>query len=330
MQRESERNRSVSDWSWKLRLFLSADLVGSTAFKASKIEKYAPDWAPTFKDFFREFPPAIQNLYAQLPERFHPCSEKIAPWKFSGDEILFWVKLEDHREAASHLWVFREAVRSFPDQWIKKGLPLRLKATGWLAGFPVTNSEIQIGQTLDFIGPSIDLGFRITKYSDVRRFPLSADLALMLLDAIDQCEIKDGHFNLFFHGREQLKGVMGNEPYPIVWLDTKDGKLDVEEELLGVNRVSDPHKLKQFLRSFFDNASMMRRPFIKDDKGGRYHEIPAALEDLRLEMEAEGTDRTYLTATDSDQNETVTGPVREMKELPDLIKPEHHEPDSKE
>ncbi len=310
----------MSEWNWKLRLFLSADLVGSTAFKSSKVDRYAPEWAPTFKDFFRDFPPAVNAAYQRVPQGCQACEERLTPWKFSGDEILFWVQLNNHCEVATHLWAFKQAVSTFPEQWARKKVPLRLKATAWLAGFPVTNSEIKIGNALDFIGPAIDLGFRISKFSSVRRFTLSADLALMLLDAVDKCEIDRKHFHVYLHGREFLKGVIGNEPYPITWLDMNDGDLDLEEQLLGVHRDFRPDHLKDFLRSFIDATPLLRRPFINGDNDTRYGMIPPELEELRMEMQAEDSDRTYLTSQGNDDAD-AEGEPREIKGLPDELPP---------
>jgi hypothetical protein len=234
-------------WRWKLRLFASADLVGSTAFKAQQTNTRSPDWVPTFTEFFRDFPAEVQAQYATLPTLPAHCgvvAEQLRPWKFLGDEILFWVELGRHEDAASHLLAFKRAVREFPKKWQTKKLALRLKGAAWLAGFPITNREILIpaagGEPIqDYIGPSIDLGFRVAKFADERRFTMSADLALMLLDGVHRLEWEKEEFFLVLHGREVLKGVIGNESYPIVFLHTSDGKPDHEERLLGVEHRCD-------------------------------------------------------------------------------------------
>jgi len=154
--------RSMPDWSWKLRFFASADLVGSTAYKQSKSGS-TQEWARTFKEFFRSFPETVAAAYSRVPDKCPKCNERLLPWKFSGDEILFNAQLLNHHEVLSHLAAFKSAVREFPIEWEKKGVPLKLKATAWVAGFPVNNTELQIdGGALDFIGPSIDLGFTTT------------------------------------------------------------------------------------------------------------------------------------------------------------------------
>ena len=127
----------MGDWNWKLRLFASADLVGSTAYKStSSADK--PEWAATFKQFFRDFPLAVEREYSLVPDKCGTCQEHLRPWKFSGDEVLFWVELRSYRESIVHLAAFKQAVVSFSKLWLsEKKISLSLKATAWLAGFPV-------------------------------------------------------------------------------------------------------------------------------------------------------------------------------------------------
>ena len=154
-----------------------------------------------------------------------------------GDEILFNVVLRQYQEAATHLLAFKHAVSTFPTKWREKGIRLKLKATGWLAGFPVTNSEAEVpirdGKVVDYIGPSMDLGFRIARLSDERRFVVSADLAMMLLDALDNAELGKDCLRVRYLGRESLKGVIGGEPYPVFWIDLISPTN--EDRLLGHN-----------------------------------------------------------------------------------------------
>ena len=289
---------------------MSADLVGSTAYKASTANKPAksnesiPDWASTFKEFFRDFPTFVSQQYAPLrtkdnPQKLKPCPHEFKPWKYLGDEILFHVELEDHTEVPSHLWVFQKALASFPREWERKNIPLRLKGSAWLAGFPVTNREIEIetasGTTLDFIGPSLDLGFRLGKFADERRFILSADLGVMLLDALLHLEIDDeDDFRTVLHGNESLKGVIDNKPYPVVWLDLRDRQKDLEDELLGITRLHSHEKLRKYLTYFIEkNKPKLFRPFIEKDRDPKYHDIPEGILALREEMRSEESIRGY-------------------------------------
>lgn len=333
MQSESERIPLVSDSRWKLRLFLSVDVVGSTAYKSSfsnlKVQSVASEWAPVFRNFFRDFPSAVRYQYSQVDQNFFVgCKNQIEVWKFAGDEILMSVELHDFREVSTHLYVFKEVVKLFPQQWAEKKIPLRLKGTAWLAGFPVTNVEARLTideklEIVDFIGPSVDLGFRLTKFADTKRFPLSADLALMLLEAIETKRIPSDHFRLCYHGRESLKGIIGNDPYPVVWIDLTEGKQSREEELLGVATISEHSKLKDFLASVFaDDNSQLRSPFIAGDSDDRYGTIAPEMELLRQQMEAEGSSRTFTTNPQSEPPSLETADaLRKVEEPSDLLKP---------
>jgi hypothetical protein len=144
------------------------------------------------------------------------------------------------------------------------------------------------GDVLDFIGPSIDAGFRLTKFSTPKKFVLAADLALMLLDAIHRTEVAWDQFHLFYDGAEQLKGVLDGEPYPIVWLDMHNGAPDIEETLLGISKPTLPHLLRQFLAKFVDRK--MTRPFIEGDDESTYGRVSAPLQmkrDRMQEMESQ-------------------------------------------
>lgn len=303
----------MCSFEWTLRLFFSVDLVGSTAFKVAESKKDVPEWAHTFREFFRDFPLAIERHAAELGEKYFKCPESPRPWKFSGDEILFWVALTDHRQTATHIASFKSALLQFPNKWSESDVPLKLKATAWIAGFPVTNSEVSIrtdsSTTLDFIGPSIDAGFRLTKFSQPRKFILSADLALMLLDAIHRSELPWSDFHLFYDGVEPLKGVLDGEPYPVIWLDMEDGRQSTEEKLQGTARESKPHLLREYLAEFVDKK--MARPFIEGDNDEKYNKIPPTIIEKRDRMKAlESQTSETGTAEDSKGTEPEIPPPK--------------------
>ena len=71
---------------------------------------------------------------------------------------------------------------------------LRVKGTAWVAGFPVRNIELYIPKNMhknkaepecvrDFLGPSIDLGFRLSKKASEARLILSPSLAYLIASA---------------------------------------------------------------------------------------------------------------------------------------------------
>jgi hypothetical protein len=200
-----------------LRLFLSVDVTGSTLFKAKAQSQAAVIWLETFEALFTKFP---LMLTGELAVEFADESTlpRIDVWKVMGDEILF----NAVPERAEHLVLLvrglYSTMRRYEDIFFANQ-PLRLKASSWVATFPSPNIEIKIpelssvGQEhVDYIGPDIDLGFRISKFARPSSVTLSIDLVDLLLRA-------NNHHLLEFYllGREPLKGVLFGRPYPIIW-----------------------------------------------------------------------------------------------------------------
>ena len=201
-----------------LRLFMSADVAGSTSFKAqADLGGMAePAWLSVFRSFFTNFPIMLMGQTAaemadedSLPE--------IGVWKALGDELILTCPLQSAEEATHLVRALYLAMANFEKQYLGE-LPLRLKATAWVAQFPAPNIEIEIpelsgdGQILDFIGPSIDLGFRISKFSRPSTVALSLDLVELLLSSR-----KSDQLSFSILGREGLKGVHFGRPYPVIW-----------------------------------------------------------------------------------------------------------------
>lgn len=311
---------------WRLRLFLSVDLVGSTALKARD-----EHWLTLFKTFFREFPVNVSAAYrhaeiAELIERTGlPPPSPPSPWKFAGDEILFEATLENHLELPVHLRAFKNAVQEYV-----KRLPsekrLGLKATGWTAGFPVTNAEVAIGEgqpertiLRDYLGPSMDLGFRLGRLATKDRFVLSADLAWLLLRALHRLfEERSDRFAVFYGGREVLKGV-DEEPYPWFWIDMRDGFGHREEMAQGFDRerIHD-EALLRFVQEYLERHPAFERPFIASDPDPDLQTIPPSILE-RFDRTQSEESRSYTTEIDS---------AGEISPEPDLRDPDPLDPAS--
>jgi hypothetical protein len=144
-------------------------------------------------------------------------------------------------------------------------------------------------------------------------------LALMVLDAVDALEVDRSLFRIHLEAMERLKGVIGNEPYPILWLDMRDGKPLLEERLLGISRDFHSDDLKDYLRQFIDLVPQLRRPFIDGDRDSRYGTADDALTELRDEMIAEETNRHYLSGGEADK--PPQGEGKEPRDPPDSLGP---------
>lgn len=265
----------------ELLLFLSVDVVGSTAYKQSRIGTSGETWLGPFVAFatsFRKFfDHALIMGNKKAEEEKVELGKPEAPrlWKSLGDELIFTVPLRSSVEAPYFVWSFKEAVGWYKKDMERRFPELSVKATGWVAGFPLINRKIRIGEAdTDYIGPQIDIGFRIAKYSTSRRFTVSVGLAYMLT-IIHRSVFP---LNIYYEGQKEVKGVLESGQYPMFWIDVPAEKPDLEEPLLGGARdCPDTKHVVAFCADFLRNADPLCVPFIEGDallnvKPDRYEE----------------------------------------------------------
>lgn len=200
-----------------IRLFLSVDMAGSTQFKARFTD--GGSWLNTFRTFFTNFPLMLagQIGFAFLEEGDTPSVEV---WKVMGDEVIFVASPTSAEELVNLLLALLRTMNAYEERYFQD-LPLRLKGTAWLADFSGPNIELEIPElsggdgirAMDFIGPDLDLGFRVGKFARPECLALSFDIADLLLGAANADQIA-----LYLIGAEELKGVMFGRPYPIIWM----------------------------------------------------------------------------------------------------------------
>jgi hypothetical protein len=192
--------------------------VGSTEFKARFTGQGSDGWLDIFRTFFTSFPlmAAGQIGLEFLDDDATPA---IDVWKVMGDEVVFVTRPGTAEELTSILLALLRTMQLYEERHFQ-ALPLRLKGTAWLAGFDGQNIEIEIpelssgaGAHLDFIGPDIDLGFRISKFARPGSLVISLDVLEVVLGARNAERAA-----LYLMGKEPLKGVMFGRPYPIVWM----------------------------------------------------------------------------------------------------------------
>jgi hypothetical protein len=142
-----------------LRLFLSVDIVGSTAFKQTPLRKVkgelpsepetlpAEPWFSPIALFYRE----VERLFAKEwasyvdnVEARHSWPTGATPelWKSAGDELIYTKVLTDHREALCCLNAWIAALKQYRTVLRSQFPSLDLKSTAWIAGFPVHNTEV--------------------------------------------------------------------------------------------------------------------------------------------------------------------------------------------
>ncbi|MGT2885100.1 hypothetical protein ACVRZS_09340 [Streptococcus ferus] len=224
-------------------LFCSIDIVQSTYLKSIN-----PRWAQLFNQFYD----TSQKKLSEYELEF---------WKYVGDEVLFYKKL-----TSEDLNTFY----SFPDKlfksmhFIQKRLHeffpetkmfLALKGTVWISkvletnlndlnNLETLNKNIRIKKSpkltyssypqefIDFLGPDIDLGFRISKKAIKNQLLVSAEFVEMQsITAQEPYNIPEAQAFLSHYrriGNEQLKGIWHGRAYPII-MYRPDWKGDIFE-----------------------------------------------------------------------------------------------------
>lgn len=244
-----------------VRLFLSVDIAGSTKFKASRpsikiddsaTEIFSPEasWVQVFENFFSDFPNRFNNnLLKELSNKTHftkGLENHLRLWKMLGDELIFVVPIKTEADAGYTLIAFEQTITDYQKTIKSKHPELKLKGVAWTAGFPIRNRRVSVrqadgGQVDDYIGPDMDIGFRLGKLA--RPGPIIASMDL--IDILIGRSYRLIPFNCVFVGWETLKGVFADKPYPVHWLVNNKRQLDLppwEESIC------------RFAKSYLDNV----------------------------------------------------------------------------
>ncbi|MFN0125621.1 MAG: hypothetical protein ACKV19_02915 [Verrucomicrobiales bacterium] len=217
----------------RVALFLSADIVGSTAYKVAAYDQRGrPHWLEAFETLFRELPLVFIGQVAAAglwSEHVPDCGV----WKVLGDEVIFIGMPADVEEAEILATAFVRTVEAY-DDGLARRWPLRVRGSCWAAEMGERNRMIEIPEMfseergrpyLDFLGPDVDLGFRLSAHSAPGRVIVSPNLAESL--AADGVAPR-----LLFHpiGERSLKGVCSGRPIPLILMscasenESEDGR----------------------------------------------------------------------------------------------------------
>jgi hypothetical protein len=190
----------------RVLLFLSVDIENSTKLKRK------PTWFGSVAGFLTGFGPAF---FATLGAKGTGCKEPVL-WKALGDELVFYAEVTKTEEIRAYLLAFKDTVhRNNTDQ---KPYTPKLKSSAWLAEFPYRNMMMPLAREdsvpvdFDFVGPQMDIGFRLARFATSRRFAVSLELAWVALNA-------DMGLNFFWDGLHPVKGLVERPGYPVLWID---------------------------------------------------------------------------------------------------------------
>lgn len=278
-----------------------------------------------FVEFSEVLNTAWNDSWRNLPGPMKEYEGKNKPsfWKGAGDEAIYTLDLESPQQAYIAIYSFRAAMQKYRSalQGNEETKKLDIKGTAWLAGFPVNNAEVVLGYDLnrhapvfssikkedkniaqlilrasgslddgyrDFLGPQIDLGFRLAKFSSTRRLVISVDLACILSEMCGLDWQPSYDPKLRFEKTETLKGVLSGQAYPIIWCDADpDNELNKEEDKVRGIEPLNPEIFKNYCEAFINQANLDHpwaiSPFIKSPDGKEVYgkEPPLHEEDYR-------------------------------------------------
>jgi hypothetical protein len=335
------------------RIFLSADLSGSTAFKqgqaATNLYRYhgadngdpgsEPDdptdrarklsWLDIILMFYKKSSElvakewervageALRQLHsAPLPNdrEFNTVGAPPVLWKRIGDEVVFTKIAHTPKQAYIIVSFWKHVVRKLSRYVLDRTNDvLDVKAAAWSVLLPFPNAGIVISETsdasgagrqydysvqlsdferrhgggdsvtLDFLGSSIDLGFRLASAANPRKFVLSAELAAALFEVTAAADRqnsdpkspnKSGPLSLkiYYDGREHFPGILGGKGYPLFWVDAAfDGSRSDKDKNDKLYKYEDSIRQQErrtvwaadgleFLSRYLDGSSLLRIP----------------------------------------------------------------------
>ncbi|WP_283178638.1 hypothetical protein [Gemmobacter sp. 24YEA27] len=233
---------------YRLRLFLSVDLVGSTAFK-SRAGNSNLKWIKAFQKFYAEFPDHLTKNFKETAGGIDEIagseiSYEPKVWKTIGDEILFVTRVNSVTHLGACITAFSKTLIDFGR--VISSFGLDTKGNAWVAAFPTPNMSIKLAQSgsdpltgdaslpseerellvdatpsqYDFLGKGIDGGFRISRNSSIDDLTLSPALAYLLCKAKRMTDVTKFDARFSFHEPQVFKGVVNGARYPVVSLST--------------------------------------------------------------------------------------------------------------
>lgn len=282
----------------RVRLFFSADLVDATRYKQSRNV-----WRPEILNFYRDFDFILKEEHQAFADEHCPDLTPPTFWKSNGDELLYVCEMTSPNEAHALMYVWLAALERYRATIVEADEHLDVKSTAWIGLFPAPNAEIffrrgnfgplddsardplivqseirdewyayPFGATItrEFVGPSIDTGFRLTAWATPSRMILSVDLAFLLMDTPAG---RLGHLRLNLSGCARLKGVACDQPYPRLWVPV--GGRALADEGRGEPAINDQRTIRAFCEALIEqNYSSITPLFLENAGADAYDWVP--------------------------------------------------------
>lgn len=299
-----------------LRLFLSVDIVNSTALKQEFREK-DDSWLSIARSFYTAFPTFVASALDALP--VVDAASKPILWKAIGDELVFVSEIERMDAIPTLLRALRTAVNRWNRE--KEGAGVLVKGGAWLAGFPVMNSIIpgEVKGRHDYIGSSIDTGFRLCRFASPRHLVIGIEVAYVVAQLADPLVNE-----LHFEGRQEIRGVLKGQPYPIFWLDCFSADSDLpkiaevakREDVITGNhsKMLEAKSVVSFITAWVEStAGEIQLPFPPGGEDPKFPE-PSDYTDKEQKKRVE-FERVYLPKDEPDETDGLDAPDSETNPL---------------
>ena len=167
------------------------------------------DWAATLEDVFHNIHSSLlieigKRKITEIPYPIHP-------WKALGDELIYSFPVASPRQASQLVNAFLSTVRTVDAACTSDNKRIRVKGSAWLAGFPLRNRIINLPMPglitkdkqvdypyprEDYLGPDMDIGFRIGKCSYPGMCVASMNLVELLARETGNQQMRDPHLDI--------------------------------------------------------------------------------------------------------------------------------------
>jgi hypothetical protein len=234
-----------------------------------------------FTMFYEKFPLIVADK----------CDGAVTPtlWKAIGDELIFTVDVDREAQVASAVEAWILALDEMALMLLDKGHPLKTKGGAFTANFPTPDRELHVGLSggsstlVDFIGPSIDTGFRVLGACSERYFTMSVEVAWAYCTHLEQASIARSDFHWL--GLHEMKGVWDGRAYPVFAIDrqSKDPVVAALRKVTG-DTLIDPQAVIAVALACHDSDWPSR---IYLAAGSRHFKSPALLEKMQSIHEAQ-------------------------------------------
>ncbi len=195
-------------------------ILGSTNFN-DRHKDGSPGWLDAFETYFKEVPLVLMGQIAQAFLEADSVLE-VSVWKVIGDDIIFQAEPYNAEEALP----LTEAFYCTVDARLFERWPLRIRGCIWAARFPDQNIAIEIREMadmgggdayVDYLGPDIDLGFRLSPHANFGQVIMS----MILTEVLARMPNRHG-FHFYYLGKQVLKGIYRGRPYPLFLVSQPD------------------------------------------------------------------------------------------------------------